>query len=237
MTLANGLVAFAGAFTLFMTKKDLEKILLLLVSFSIGGLLGGALFHLIPEALETVSIPTTFLIGFLGILTFYIIEKFLHWHHCHKNEKCDEHPYTRLILYGDGLHNFIDGLIIASAFIISIPFGILTSLLIISHELPQEIGDFGILVYGGLSKTKALFYNFIAQLTAIIGGLVGYFYLNANQYAPYLLPFAAGGFLYIAIGDLIPEVFKERSVKKIIKNIIAIILGLALLLSAKIFIG
>tara|TARA_Y100000034_G_scaffold21160_1_gene24332 strand:- start:3411 stop:4157 length:747 start_codon:yes stop_codon:yes gene_type:complete len=237
MTLANGVASLGGAFTLFMTKRSTDKIILLLVSFSIGALLGGALFHLIPEALESLSISMTFLIGFLGILTFYLLETYLHWQHCHKGGECKEHPYTRLILYGDGLHNFIDGLIIASAFIISIPFGALTSLLIILHELPEEIGHFGILVHGGFSKNKALFYNFLVQLTAVVGGILGYFYLNLTQYAAYLLPFAAGGFLYIAIGDLIPEVFKEKSIRKITQNIIAIILGLILLISAKIFIG
>jgi len=237
MTFANGLVAFVGAFSLLISKKSLKKITLLLVALSVGALIGGALFHLIPEALTKLSITKTMLIGFLGIITFYFIEKFLHWHHCHKTGKCKEHPYTRLILYGDTIHNFIDGLIIAGAFILSIPIGILTSLLIIAHELPQELGDFGVLIHGGFSRKKALFYNFLAQLTAVIGGLIGFFFLGISQSAVYLLPFAAGGFLYIAIGDLIPEVIKEKNPKKRIINIIAIILGLALLYSAKIFVG
>jgi zinc and cadmium transporter len=237
MTFINGLLALAGVFTFFISKKQLNKTIMFLVALSVGALLGGAIFHLIPEAIRDLSTTTTFLIGFLGIIVFYSLEKFLHWHHCHKNGKCDEHPYTHLILYGDGIHNFIDGLIIASAFIINIPLGILTSVLIMAHELPQEIGNFGVLIYGGFSKAKALTYNFIVQLTAILGGILGYFFLEASKYAAYLLPFAAGGFLYIAIGDLIPEIFKEKNIKKIITNIIAIILGLALLYSAKRFIG
>ena len=237
MTTLNGFLGLIGIVTLVISKKNLAKILPFLVSFSIGALVGGALFHLIPETIPELSLLKVFLIGFAGILVFYLIEEYLHWHHCHKNGKCDEHPYTHLILYGDGLHNFIDGLIIASSFIISIPFGILTSLLIMAHELPQEIGDFGILVYGGFTKKKALIFNFLAQLTAVLGGILGYFYLNLNQYAIYLLPFAAGGFLYIAIGDLVPEVFKQKTVKQTIINIIAILLGLALLFSAKVFVG
>jgi len=233
MTLINGVIALVGAFSLLISKKSLKKITILLVSFSIGALLGGAFFHLIPEAIEELSIVKTFAIGFLGIIVFHSVEKFLHWHHCHKHGECKEHPYTRLILYGDSIHNFIDGLIIASSFIISIPLGILTSLLIIAHELPQEIGDFGVLIHGGLSRKKALFYNFISQLTAVLGGILGFFFLGIKEYAIYLLPFAAGGFLYIAIGDLFPEVFKEKSIKRVIINIIAIILGLALLISAK----
>jgi len=237
MTLINGLVALAGAFSLFISKKSLNKILLFLVSISIGGLIGGAIFHLIPEAIKELSLTKTFLIGFLGIIIFYLVEIYLHWHHCHKNGACSEHPYTHLILYGDAIHNFIDGLIIASSFIISIPLGILTSLLIIAHELPQEIGDFGVLVYGGFTKSKALFYNFLVQLTSVLGGILGYYFLQVNNYAIYLLPFAAGGFLYIAIGDLIPEILKEKDKRKRIINLLGIILGLAVLISAKIFAG
>lgn len=237
MTLINGLVAFAGAFSLFISKKSLNKILLFLVSISIGALIGGAVFHLIPEAITKLSLTKTFLIGFLGIIIFYSVESYLHWHHCHKEGECSEHPYTRLILYGDAIHNFIDGLIIASSFIISVPLGVLTSLLIIAHELPQEIGNFAVLVHGGFTRLKALFYNFLAQLTSVLGGILGYYFLGIHNYAVYLLPFAAGGFLYIAIGDLIPEVFKERNYKKMIINILGILIGLAVLISAKVFAG
>ena len=237
MTFINGLVGLIGIFTFAFSKKQLNKILLFLVSLSIGGLLGGALFHFIPEALEGLGILKTTLIIILGIVIFYLLEKILHWHHCHKNGKCDEHPYTHLILYGDALHNFIDGLIIAGSFLISIPFGIITSLLIIAHEVPQEIGDFGILVYGGFRKNKALLYNFIAQLTAVLGGILGFFFFQLIELAVYILPFAAGGFLYIAIKDLIPEVFKEKNKIKIVINLMAIILGLLILLSAKWLIG
>ena len=237
MTLINGLVALVGAFSLLISKKALNKILLFLVSISIGGLIGGALFHLIPEALKELPNILTINLIILGIVVFLFVEKVLHWHHCHKGGECKTHPYTHLILYGDAMHNFIDGLIIASSFIISIPIGFLTSLLIIAHELPQELGDFGILVYGGFTKTKALFYNFLAQLTAVLGGILGYFFFNLNQYAIYLLPFAAGGFLYIAIGDLIPEVFKEKNWKKRLINLLGIILGLLVLISAKILVG
>ncbi|MFA7707727.1 MAG: ZIP family metal transporter [Candidatus Pacearchaeota archaeon] len=236
MTAINGLVALVGAFSLLISSKSLNKILLFLVSISVGALIGGALFHLIPEAIEELSLIKTFLIGFLGILVFYSVESYLHWHHCHKQGHCDEHPYTHLILYGDAVHNFIDGLIIASSFIISLPLGFLTSFLIIAHELPQEIGDFGVLIYGGFTKRKALFYNFLSQLTSVLGGILGYYFLGLHNYAIYLLPFAAGGFLYIAVGDLIPEVFKEKNWKKIIINLLGIILGLAVLISAKIFV-
>lgn len=237
MTSINGLLALSGAFSFFFSKKFLNKITIFLVSFSIGALLGGALFHFIPESINTLKVPKTILILILGIIVFYLLEKLLHWHHCHGKEGKCEHSFTYLILYGDAIHNFIDGLIIASSFIISIPFGILASLLIMAHELPQEISDFGVLIHGGFTRKKALFYNFLVQLTAILGGILGFYFLNAKQYAIYLLPFAAGGFLYIAIGDLVPEVFKEKKLTRIIGNLISIILGLLILISAKLVVG
>ena len=235
MTFINGLIAFSGAFSLFLSNKNLKKITIFFVSFSIGTLLGGAIFHFIPEALEKLSIIKTILLILAGILIFYIAEKLLHWHHCHDG-KC-EHVYTYLMLYGDAIHNFLDGLIIAGSFFISIPFGIITSLLIISHELPQEIADFGVLIHGGMKKSKALLYNFLAQLTAVLGGILGFFFLGLKNYSVYLLPIAAGGFLYIAIGDLIPEVLKEKNKIKQLINIVLLILGLLILILAKELIG
>ena len=233
MTGINGLVALAGALTLFFSKQKLNKVLLILVAFSIGALLGGACFHLIPEAYEGLGFFLTIILTLTGILLFYLIEKLLYWHHCHKEKCCNVHPFNYLILYGDGLHNFIDGLIIASSFVVSTDFGILTSLLIISHELPQELGDFGVLIYGGFTKSKALIYNFLSQLTSVLGGILGFYFLSIHNYAVYLLPFAAGGFLYIAINDLFPEVFKENNKHKKWINVAMIILGLLVLVSAK----
>ena len=235
MTFINGLIAFSGAFSLFLSNKDLKKITIFFVSFSIGTLMGGAFFHFIPEALETLSIIKTTILILIGILIFFITEKLLHWHHCHEG-KC-EHPYTYLMLYGDAIHNFLDGLIIASSFFISISFGIITSILIMSHELPQEIADFGVLIHGGMEKSKTLIYNFLAQLTAVLGGILGFFFLSLNDYSVYLLPIAAGGFLYIAIKDLFPEVFKEKNKTKQIINILSLILGLIIMFLAKSLVG
>ncbi len=235
MTFINGLIAFSGAFSLFFSDKILKKITIFFVSFSIGALLGGAFFHFIPEAIEKLSIIKTILLILAGISIFFTAEKILHWHHCH-NREC-EHVYTYLMLYGDAIHNFIDGLIIAGSFFISIPFGVITSLLIMSHELPQEIADFGVLIHGGMKKSKALMYNFLAQLTAVLGGILGFFFLSLKDYSIYLLPIAAGGFLYIAVGDLIPEIFKEKNKIKTIINLMLIILGLLVLISTKMLAG
>ena len=140
VTLINGLLAFAGSIFFFISKKKLEKILILLVSFTTGALLGGALIHFIPEALEQLSLINTTLLTLTGFILFLFLEKFLYWHHCHDGQ-CNNHAFTYLLLYGDGIHYFIDGLIIAGSFLISIPFGIVTGLLVLVHELPQEISD------------------------------------------------------------------------------------------------
>jgi len=236
MTIINGALAFAGAISFLINEKKFQKILIVLVAFTTGALLGGAFFHLLPESFEKINTFLLTLLFILGFFIFMLIEKLLHWRHCHDG-KCEIHPVNYLILYGDAIHNFIDGLIIASSFIISIPFGVVTSLLVMAHELPQEIGDFAVLVYGGFKKNKALFYNFFAQLTCVFGGIVGFYYLNAYDYSTYLLPFAAGGFVYIAIMDLIPEIIKEKNHIKMIINILAIIAGVLLLISAKYLAG
>lgn len=233
MTVLNGILAFAGALTLIISKKKLDKVLFLLVAFATGSLLGGAFIHFLPEAFESLSV--LFVIGSVvaGWLLFLGIERLLHWHHCHKDGECHEHPFTYLTLYGDAIHNFIDGLIIAASFLIGIPTGILTSVLIMLHEFPQEIGDYAVLIYGGMRRKKALVYNLLSQMTAIVGGFFGYYFLKATDYSIYLLPFAAGGFLYIAINDLIPEVFREKDLKKRILAVVAIIIGFLVLLSSK----
>ena len=236
VTIINGLVAFAGALLYFVFKKNLNKILMFLVSFTTGALLGGAFFHFLPEAIEGISISKTVLLTIVGFIIFLGLEKILHWHHCHDG-KCERHPYAFLLLWGDGLHNFIDGIIIAASFLISIPFGITTSILILLHEVPQEIGDFGVLVYGGLGKGRALWYNFLSQLTAVLGGIVGFLFLGTSELVIYLLPIAAGGFIYIAVADLIPEIFKEKKWVKIIINLVGIVAGLLVLISGKLLVG
>jgi len=187
----------------------------------------------LPESLESLDAMKVFGFVLMGFVLFFLIEKFLHWHHCHKAE-CKVHPFTYLILIGDGVHNFFDGLIIAASFFVSVPFGIVTTLLILGHELPQELGDFGVLVYGGFSKKKALIYNFLSQLTAIIGGVVGYFLSTSiENIVPYILPFAAGGFLYIAASDLVPELHKEPELKKSLTSFGFFIVGILFMLLIK----
>ena len=219
----NGLIAFSGAL----------KLLLVLVAFSAGALLSGAFFHLITESFENIGSVLTFSYVIAGFVIFFLMEKFLFWHHCH-DEECNVRPFNYLVLWGDGIHNVIDGLIIAASFIVSIPFGIITTILIMAHEVPQELGNFGVLVYGGFSSKKALFYNFVAQMSCIIGGVLGFFFAGIGKFTELLIPLAAGGFIYIAASDLIPELREEESLGKSLIYMLAFILGVALLLWFKV---
>jgi zinc and cadmium transporter len=192
------LISFVGIISLLLKENLLNKILLLLISFSAGALIGGAFLHLIPEAVEKSGHSEVYLFVIVGFILFFILEKYLHWRHCHQG-KCEIHTFTYLNLVGDGVHNFIDGLIIGSSFMVNINFGIATSFAIIMHEIPQEIGDFGVLVYGGLNKNKALFYNFLSALMAVLGTVIGYALANISDvFLKLLMPVAAGGFIYIA---------------------------------------
>ena len=188
--------------------------------------MGGAFLHLIPEAVEEFESFNIFLYVLVGFILFFLVEKLLHWRHCHK-QKCSVHTFAYMNLVGDGIHNFIDGLIIAAGFITNTHLGIVTTLAVALHEIPQEIGDFGVLIYGGFKKTSALFLNFVCALTAILGGVFGYF-ISANI-TEFLLPFAAGGFIYIAATDLIPEIKKEINIKSWIITFLVFLIGILIM--------
>lgn len=232
MCIADSLLGLIGVVTLWMNQKKLNSIVFILVAFSAGALLGGGFFHLFAEALNNFQTMDALYLFIAGFIMFFILEKALFWHHCHKGV-CDVHPYSYLILLGDALHNFIDGLVIAASFFVSVPFGLITTLMIISHEVPQELGNFGILIHGGFKKMKALFYNFFAQLTCIIGGIAGFFASGATNFSNYLIPIAAGGFIYIAASDLIPELHDEKILKKSILSFMVFLAGLAFMILTK----
>jgi len=233
-TFAIALIAFIGIFTLAMKEHLLNKILLVLVSLSAGALMGGAFLHLLPEAVEKSEGTDIFLFVLVGFLLFFVIEKVLHWRHCHKG-KCDVHTFHYMNLIGDSVHNLIDGLIIAASFIVSTPLGLTTTIAIAAHEIPQEIGDFGVLIYGGFEKKKAIILNFVVALTVVLGGIIGYFISKSiEQAVVFLLPFAAGGFIYIAATDLVPEIKKELDVKKSMATMFVFICGIAIMWLTKI---
>jgi zinc and cadmium transporter len=228
-TFAIALIAFIGVFTLAMREQILNEILIILVSLSAGALMGGAFLHLLPESIEKSGNADILFFVLVGFVLFFVIEKVLHWRHCHKG-KCDVHTFHYMNLIGDSVHNFIDGLIISASFIVSIPLGLTTTIAIAAHEIPQEIGDFGVLIYGGFKKKKAIVLNFIVALTVVAGGIIGYFISKSiEQVAVYLLPFAAGGFIYIAATDLVPEIKKELDFKKFMATIFVFICGILIM--------
>lgn len=236
-TMLNGLVAIVGAFTLLINKKTLDKIVFALVAFSAGALISGAFLHMINESIEKILPFYAFVLVIVGFSIFYLMERLLHWHHCHKHGTCEVHSFTYLILFGDGIHNFIDGLVIAASFLINIQFGMITTLLIISHEIPQELGDFGALIFGGFSRKKALIFNYISQLTCVIGGIIGFFISPLVGFSDYILPFAAGGFIYIAASDLIPALHTEKDIKKSLLAFLVFILGVLLMAGFKVLLA
>ena len=221
--------ALIGALTLAVNQHKLAKLLLHLVALSAGALMGGAFLHLLPDAIQTLPADTVFSLVLIAFVSFFLIEKVFHWRHCHQGH-CETHSFGFMNLVGDALHNFIDGLIIAATFMTSTHLGIVTTLAVALHEIPQEIGDFGVLLYSGYSRKKALISNLLVSLTSVIGGILGY-YLSTSIYhlSSYLLPIAAGGFIYISASDLMPEIRKETNLKKSISSFITFILGILLI--------
>ena len=227
-------ISFVGI--IFLIKKNLvDKILFYLVSFAVGALLAGAFLHILPEAIEQNGDPhAIFIFVLLGIIIFYVLEKFIWWHHCHHTPHHDCKREVKTVAYlnliGDGLHNILDGVVIATTYLVSIPLGIITTLAVMAHEVPQEIGDFGILVFGGFSKFKALAWNFISGLTAFIGGLGVYFLASHFEgILVYLMGLSAGSFIYIAGVDLIPHLHEEKELKKSLIQFGCILDGIAVI--------
>jgi zinc and cadmium transporter len=230
------LISLVGIATLAFKDRIIKTFLIFFVSFSAGGLMGGAFFHLIPEVLHECDdkflLPFVYVI--IGFSLFFILERILRWHHCH-DPKCETHKHIGHInLVGDFIHNIIDGVIIFSAFSAGPALGIPVTLSIIFHEIPQEIGDFGVLLYAGFKKSKALLYNFLTALSALIGVVIGYLlFENIEDINGFLLPFAAGGFIYIAASDLIPELHKEVKLSRAVFSFIIFFSALVLMLGLK----
>ena len=209
------LISLIGVLALLIKDDALQKIIIFLIAFAAGGLMGGAFFDLMPEAAVYIKdITQLFLYVIVGYMLFFILEKYLYWRHCHSPE-CKLHRFTYLNIVGDIVHNFSDGLIIGTVFLIDIKLGVAATLAIIFHEIPHELGNFTILIYGGFSKFKALAYNFLSSLFAIAGTIMGYYFAaHTEGFSRFLLPIAAGGFIYIASCDLIPELHKETDGKR-----------------------
>lgn len=225
-------VSLIGIFTIFVNTDKLKKMLLFLVSFAAGVLLADAFLHLIPEAFSKIASPIKIsLFILLGIIIFFILEKFIHWRHCHVLTSEDHpHPLGMMNLIGDSFHNFMDGVLIAGSFLISPALGLTTSFAVFAHEIPQEIGDFSVLLHAGYSRQKAVFFNFLSALAAIVGAVLTLLAGNRiGNISQFIVPLTAGGFIYIASSDLIPELKKETALIKSAGQLLAILSGIGLM--------
>ncbi|PQO30740.1 zinc transporter [Blastopirellula marina] len=233
--IAMSLIALIGSLTLALKQATLDKILLPLVAFAAGSLIGGALFHMIPASVQQMGNDISVYVWIVtGFLTFLALEQFLNWHHSHQIEAQKREPLTYLILVADGLHNFIGGLFVAASFLIDFRLGLTAWLAAAAHEVPQELGDFAVLVHGGWSKSGALLYNFLSGLTFLFGGLVAYGVSHSIN-VDFLVAFAAGNFLYIGAADLIPEIKKGSTLRINVIHFSAFAAGLAVLLTIRLW--
>jgi zinc and cadmium transporter len=233
--LAMSAIALVGSVTLVLSPRTLRRILLPLVAFAAGTLLGGALLHMLPAAIEEVGPRVSVFVWLLaGFVVFFALEQFLHWRHMHRPPADGERlPLTYLVLIGDGVHNFLGGLAVAAAFIADIRLGFGAWLAAAAHEVPQELGDFAVLVHGGWGRGRALLFNALSAVTFLVGGLVAYtasFTVNVS----FLLPFAAGNFIYIAASDLVPEVKHARGPRDNAVHFVALVAGVLLLLALRV---
>lgn len=234
------LISIIGVFALSFNQKTLNKSIFLLVSLAVGALFGDAIIHLIPEAFESAENPANVsLFIIIGIVSFFVLEKFLRWSHSHEHdyegverdqEKANAvKPIGSLIIVSDSIHNIIDGMTIGVSYLINIEIGIATTVAIILHEIPQEISDFALLIHAGYSKRKALLLNFVSSFVAVVGTIIVLVFGSSFESSmPLMIAFAAGGFLYIAGSDLVPEIQKTSDLKDSLQQFIAIIIGIAI---------
>src|SRR3989338_2077993 len=240
--IAVSLLSLIGLASLFLKENTLRKLVFFLVSLSVGALLGDVLIHLIPEILDGEGLSNIHfaIFVFLGFLIFFSLEKFMRWRHTHGvNEECEEtaeihthepKPVGAMVLVADGVHNFIDGVIIAVSYMGGFEIGLATTIAVILHEIPQEMGDFGLLIHAGYTRKRALIWNFISSAFAILGALVAYAWgQSIGQSIPIALSLAAGGFIYIAASDLVPELQKTKNLGHSLIQIAAIAIGFSIL--------
>ncbi len=229
IVLANifvSLFSLIGIIFIGLSGRVIEKLTNWLISFASGSLLGAAFLHMIPNSLK--NNPRAIYYVVLGILLFFSLEKFFRWRHCHER-KCEIHSFGYLNLIGDSIHNFVDGMVVAGSFVTDFKLGLITTFAVVTHEIPQEIGDFGILLQAGFTKGKALLMNFLTALSAVVSGILGYFFVEEiSVIKSNLIPFAAGGFIYVALVDLIPELHRRFNFAESLSQFILILLGISI---------
>ncbi len=235
-TLLVSAISFAGIFVVYRKTVLQDGTFKLLISLAAGALLAVSFLDLLPEAVEAVSDPAPiFATVLVSFLLFFILEKYLHWHHCrcdncgpNDQETKDSMVITNLV--GDSIHNLMDGFLIATTFMLDVRVGMITTFAVVIHEIPQEIADFGVLLYAGLSKRKAIFINFLFALTAVVGGIAFFFFGRSFAHLiPFMAAFAAGNFLYLATSDLIPELHHEKDPKRVLQHTIWLLAGVAII--------
>jgi zinc and cadmium transporter len=240
-TVVASLFSLGGIYTLSLKENTLHRILLVLVAFSAGSILGAAYFDLLPEALELVEESVVFIYITAGFTAFFFLERFIYWYHGHGHEadlsaevrdRINVPGFAYLNLIGDAVHNFIDGMIIAASFLAGFPVGLATTVAVIFHELPQEMGDYGILLYAGFTRRRALLLNFAVALTVVLGGISAVFFIEAIEaLSGLLIALSTGGFIYLASSELIPELHKEKSPAKSVVQFLVFLLGIAVIWS------
>lgn len=222
--------SLVGVLAIGVKPKLLNRLTLPLVSLSAGTMLGAAFLHLLPESIEMLGDHAPFELALYAFIAFFALERFLHWRHCHDENHLTKHTIGTMNLIGDAVHNFLDGLLIAAAFITDPTLGIVAAISIALHEIPQEIGDYGVLIHSGYSRTRALIANIGISLTAVLGGIFGYYLSSATEFvSANLLPVTAGAFIYIAAADLIPELKEATTTKKTLVTFIIFILGIVVM--------
>lgn len=234
-TIIVSLVSLIGVITISLSSSTIKSLSFLLVSLAAGTLIGDVFIHLLPEVANANNQGLWLWIVF-GIGLFFILEKIIHWRHCHvQTSKDHPHPVGTMNLIGDGFHNFLDGILITGSFMVNVELGIATTLAVIFHEIPQEIGDFGVLIHAGYSKLKAIGWNFVSALFAIVGALITWIIgSKIESLNEIFIPITAGGFIYIAISDLLPEMRKETAWKKSLGQLIIMSFGIFIMYWLKI---
>ena len=233
------LFSLVGIVLLLLKERILSYVVILLVSFSSGSLFGDAFIHLLPETVAehgfTVWVSIFILCGIAGS---FVVEKIIHWRHVHYPEQAEIEAFAYMNLLGDAVHNLLDGVVIAAAYAVDIRVGVATTIAILFHEIPQEMGDFGVLIQGGVSRKRALFFNFVTALTALVGAVVTILLINfVNQVIVFLIPFSAGTFIYIAGSDLIPQLHKEKAVRNSLLQLLFFSLGIAIMVFLRLEMG
>ncbi len=228
--LGSVVAVLLAALTLLLDASTLARLVPRMVSFSTGALLGAALLGMLPRAIESLDGARVFVVVLSGLVVFFVLEKLLVWRHCHKQD-CDFHASSGpLLVFGDAIHNLIDGVVLAAAFLESPALGLAATVSTVAHEVPQELGEFMVYLHGGWSRRRALAVNVATSLTTFVGAVLGYFFLSEMSAArPYLMAFAAAGFLYVALADLIPAQRGKTSLRATILDFVLLGAGVGLL--------